>query len=534
MKFLNSFFKSANHFFVTIVILASVLRIFYLDSFPKGLHYQEATVGWRAQNLINSGQDEFGRRLPIYFSNWTEIEMPLTTYLIMPFVAISKSSIFFLRLPFAISGILLVIGTILLVQKLYPDKKNLGLLVGFVMAVSPSTIWFSRFVNPQIIAFSLIIWGLYIMNLNNKWQIPGAILLGLSIFVWAETFILIVPLAILLIRKQRKYKELLPLGFFCLLFLILFWSNKSFYDSWVENSLSLLKDTSVISDINLIRGQNLAQGLPDIINVVFFNKTYYLILVLRNFLSYFNPSYIFAKGDGVFLNGLSNFGLMLVISFPLFIIGLYNFIKNKYAHKDLILGWFVTATFSSLFIINAPDSKRFLFAVFPLSVLAGIGFFTLNRIFKWIFLGLIFFNLIFISYDGLVKENLRQQVVFHNDTLQLISFIGEKTEGNVWLTDAIDQNIGPKIGYIKQLSYKESNLSDGQVDIYRRTVKRINNIYIGHKDEFKNDPNKFDYILKSEKEEHFGCFSQRGSFGEGGQKYVLLIKCKEEANAVKY
>lgn len=544
---------------IFIIVLASILRLTFLDTFPKGLHYQEATVGWRAQNLISSGRDEFGRQWPIFFSNWTEIEMPLPTYLSLPFVAISNRSIFFLRLPFAITGVMLIIGSILLVQKLFPDKKNLGLWVGFVLTVSPVTIWFSRIVNPQIMALVLIIWGWYFLSLK-RWKGLGAILLGSSVFALAQAFIFVLGWMVILIWKREKLQNLFwnqntshvlrkmngsqknfPEGILrgllrsssllaCLpliIFIILFISNKSFYANFWDNNLSVFNDNSIVSNINLIRGHNLKQGVLNIINGLFLNKLFFVILILKNFLAYFNPSYIFARGDGNFLNGLSNFGLMLLTTFPLFVYGLYTFIKKKYQHLSLILGWFVLTILDSLFISNAPDSKRFLLAAFPLSVFIGVGLMETKKVWRWLFLVLIFFNLMVVSYDGLVKESIRQQAVFHQDTLDLVSFIDQEAEGNVWLTDQIDPNLGPKIGFLRKLSFQDSNLKENQANIYKSWVSQIGNIYIGNKDQLKMNSKKFNFILKSEKEESFGCFLPKSSFGEGDSKYILLIKCQE-------
>jgi 4-amino-4-deoxy-L-arabinose transferase-like glycosyltransferase len=156
---------------VLIIIIAGILRVTFLDSFPRGLHFKEATIGWRSQNLVNFGKDEFGRALPFYFSNWTEMEMPIATYITLPFVALSPTSIFFLRLPFALTGILLILGSILLSQELFPDKKNLGLWVGFIVAISPVTIFFSRIVNPGIIALTLVVW-VFIYFILKKEKLP--------------------------------------------------------------------------------------------------------------------------------------------------------------------------------------------------------------------------------------------------------------------------------------------------------------------------------------------------------------------------
>src|SRR3989344_1094081 len=105
--------------FVLILTIAFLLRTIFLGDIPSGLHYSESEIGWRAQNLINFGKDEYGRSLPIIFSSWKKLELPVMTYITLPFVALSQSSTFFLRLPFAIAGFLAVLGSIYLTRILF-------------------------------------------------------------------------------------------------------------------------------------------------------------------------------------------------------------------------------------------------------------------------------------------------------------------------------------------------------------------------------------------------------------------------------
>src|SRR5205809_5701700 len=50
---------------ILILLLGFLLRVLFLGDIPNGLSYEEATIGLRAQNLINNGKDEFGRSFPL-------------------------------------------------------------------------------------------------------------------------------------------------------------------------------------------------------------------------------------------------------------------------------------------------------------------------------------------------------------------------------------------------------------------------------------------------------------------------------------
>ncbi len=527
---LNKSLLNPKIFFIGVIVLAALLRITLLGSFPNGLLDREAVVGWRAQNLSIFGKDEFGRSFPLLFSNGLEIEMPLMSYLIVPFVALSQSSIFLLRLPFAILGILVVVGTIILTQKLFPQYKTLGLWTGLVMAISPAAIWFSRIVNVQIIVFCLIIWGLYFFYSQKK--ILGGILFGLACFTWSSSLIFILGLFIIVNLKSNSSKALIYFGLFLMGALILILIKKDFLLSLSQYELSLFKDSAFISDLNLLRGHNISLNLPNFLNSFYFNKSFYIITIFKNLISYLNPSYIFAKGDGQYENGMSNFGLMLVSMFPVFLIGLYNFVKQKSPNRNLILIWIILSTLSSLFIASTPDTKRFIFAIFPLSLITAFGFIYLNKKLKNLVIILILINLAIVSYDSLAKEIIRQQNVFHPESLNLLSFINKNTGGNVWLTDGIDTNLGPKIGYSSKIPFKDSNLKDDNKYIYRAKVNKIINISIGNKELLTKEPSHFNFALVSSEEEKPKCFEYIDSFGEGKNKYLLFKNnyCENEEN----
>lgn len=534
---------SYKQYAILILLLGALLRLSFLSSLPGGLHYTESTLGFRAQNILNFGKDEYGRTLPFIFANWQEMEMPLPTYLTLPFLALSQSSIFLLRLPYGILGILGILGTILLTRKLFPGRENLSLFAGFLVAVNPWGVWLSRTVNPEIVAFGLIIWGLYFLFNKNKYSYLGAFLIFLSLFTAKNLILFTAPFSVVLFFWVRDFKKLLLVYMGIAVVVLMLFVFPGFLASFKDNDFSIFFKSSVLSSINLLRGQNLALGVPSVIGSIFFNKLFFLILIFKNFLSYFNPSYLFAKGDGGSLNGLSNFGPLFLSLFPIFVLGLYKVFNHKEKNMILLLIWIMLSTLPGLFITDAPDTKRYIMALYPLSTVIAFGFLHLKKRVLVLVLILVFFNLAVVSFDALNKENGRSIKVFHPETVNLAYELSNNILGKdlilnrysqkiekIWLTDSIDPNPGPTVGFLLETPYTQTNLPENKANIYKGWISRIGDVSIGNTDVLKENPEMFDLVIKSsEQDELYNCTTLRDEFWGGGvSKYLAIERCFEK------
>lgn len=477
-----------------IILIALLVRTYDL---PHGLHFFESTIGWRAQNLLNFGKDEFGRALPIIFSNWQKIELPLPTYLTLPFVLIDKTNPFLLRFPFALLGTLSVFAGMLLSKKLFPERKHLDLYTGLFLAISPGLIGQSRTTSPELVFFTLTLWGLLFIINKGKYSYFGSCLLFLSFFT-SDISLFVLPvlfLVLILLGVEKKKILIAAIGFPISLLLLL--SASGGLESLINNNFSLLQNRGILDDVNKIRGEELARGSPFFAKI-FFNKLFYIIKISENFLSHINPSFIFAKGDGNPLNGNSNFGPMLVVTLPLFILGLFRIPKNK--HFLLLASIFILSAIASLFMLSAPYTNRFLLALFPLTLIAGYGLTLVPKRFVPIVLFAVFFNFSVVLYDGIFKEKERGKKTWNPETYNLaLKLKGEYSGKKIWVTDKIDPNPGPTIAYVAQVPYTDTNLAK-EKNIYRAWVSKIKDIDIGNIASYSQDSQNFNLVLISKED----------------------------------
>jgi len=59
------------------LILGFLLRSVYLEKNPPGLNWDEASVGYNAYTLSQTGRDEFGKPWPIYMEAFGEYKIGL-------------------------------------------------------------------------------------------------------------------------------------------------------------------------------------------------------------------------------------------------------------------------------------------------------------------------------------------------------------------------------------------------------------------------------------------------------------------------
>lgn len=484
-------------FWVLIVLAALFVRTYDLQNLPYGLHFSESTIGWRAQNILNYAKDEFGRILPLTFSNWQRVELPIPTYIATPFVFIDKTNPFFLRLPFALLGTLSVIAAMLLAKKLFPDKKHINLYTGFILALSPGLIGVSRTTSPELVFFTLTLWGLLLIENKGKLGHLGAALLFLSFFTSEIAFFILPGLLLMLsfLGVARRNILIAAAGFPISLLLLL--SSPGGLESLITNNFSILRDRGILDDVNKVRGEELKHGSPFFAKI-FFNKLFYLIKAIENFLSHLNPSYIFARGDTNPLNGNSNFGPMLFTTLPMFIIGLFRIPKNRHFARLCLI--FLLSCAASLFMLSGPHTNRFLLALFPLSLVAAYGIASIQKKFVVPALFIILLNFSIVAYDAIAKENERSRKTWNKDTYELATKLKDGyTDKKIWITDKIDPNPGPTIAYLTETGYMDTNL--GQEKHFPRAwVNKIKNISIGNIKGNSQSSQDLDLILISKED----------------------------------
>jgi 4-amino-4-deoxy-L-arabinose transferase-like glycosyltransferase len=264
-------------------------------------------------------------------------------YLTIPFVALLDPNEWSVRLPCAIAGIIFVILSYYLGLLIFKDK-NKALLLMFLVAISPWTLFPSRAVFQSTIASTIMLAG--IVLIMSKFSIWGFALLILSMFAYHNTRIIALPLGLSAIYlygfKNKNKKSILYLAIFIAAaipsLVNLLSPGSRARSQWVG-----ILSPAAINQIN--ENRRLFTGHPPLNRIINNKITYFVPRFFQNYLNLFNPVPLFFTGSNQFQFNVANHGLLFTVSLPFFYLGLIKFSKKIKAnrHFQFMAIWYLLA-----------------------------------------------------------------------------------------------------------------------------------------------------------------------------------------------
>lgn len=357
-----------------ILTIAAVLRFYKVTEIPPGTNRDEASIGYTAYSLLQTGRDEYGRLFPFSFQSFGDWKLPLYIYIVTPFVSIFGLSELAVRMPSAIFGTLSVLLTFYLVKILFKNNV-LALIAMFLAAVSPWSIHLSRVESESNTAVFLTLVGmiLFIKSLNFKnWLIiPSLIIFALTYFTYAGNHIfttLLLGGIFYLYRNKIPRTKITFAGIAILIIMAGFIFSKTLFeaDKTKISGISIFGDPSVVhAKIEIPRNEH--SGPKSFFARAIHNRvTYAAEKIFQNYLNSFSPQFLFIKGGDNNSHNILNFGNMYLVEAPFLFLGLiYLLVIRKGKEKNLILLWLFVSPLAASITKDAPHTNR-MFAVFPM------------------------------------------------------------------------------------------------------------------------------------------------------------------------
>src|SRR5438045_9617274 len=84
---------------ILIVLIASFVRLYQLSAVPPSPFLDEVSNGYNAYSLLKTGNDEYGKHLPLLMQAYNDFRPTLFVYLMIPFIQFFGLSVFSIRLP---------------------------------------------------------------------------------------------------------------------------------------------------------------------------------------------------------------------------------------------------------------------------------------------------------------------------------------------------------------------------------------------------------------------------------------------------
>ncbi len=374
---------------LSVFVLALILRFAFLGTVPSSLDWDEASLGYNAYSILKTGRDEYGTFMPLSIRSFNDYKPPLYTYLTVIPVSIFGLNEFSTRFISAFFGTLTVIVGYFLIKELFPKKSFIFYLLFFIFfAISPWHIQFSRIAFEANLSLFFFVFALFLFFKGlrrNLFLVTSFIFFALSMYAYHSAR-LISPLMILVLTAI-KFKDLwtkkliyiLSLTVFILMVSPIFISMNSgikarFGSVTVINPSERLG--SSISDIEYdeARGDWLGK-LTHNRRIVYFRD------ILGGYLDHFNFDFLFLTGDPPGRHHAAGMGMLYFWDLAFILIGLFSLVKFK--QNNLILFfWFLLAPLASSLTSGTPHAVRSLLYLPTYQIFAAYGGYRLIKLIK--------------------------------------------------------------------------------------------------------------------------------------------------------
>lgn len=441
------------HIFILalILILASYLRFYNLESIPAGLHADAASQGYNAFSLLENGKDRYGESWPILFRAFGYYQPPLYTYLSMIPVAMFGNSQFSIHFISALSGLILTAVTYLFVLALFKqnqEKYILALTAALIITITPWSVFFSRLAVEANLGLLIFVTSLllFIYSLRKIQILPIAgLILGISTHAYySERLIAVIFLPLFLFLFRKKF---LPQKKWLILTLLMFAITQIPH-------LMILRSGALTQRFNQVNSfDNTLGGFTQILSI---SK-----MMLNNFLIYYSPTNLFYDSDinlGRTMPGLSIFYNWQLIPF---LIGIWWLIKNRSLKFAKIIGVLMIITpLPAAFTGDFFYPLRTLNFLWVLSIVIVLGLLQmyvlikLNLIKLLIFSSFLIYSLfsLYVSYFILFKYEKAESYGY--SYIKLMNKLAEYNDKQIIIDSARDPGIGIRIAYLNNFSPK--------------------------------------------------------------------------------
>lgn len=359
-----------------IVLIALFTRLFWITKVPPHLSNDEISIAYDAYSIARSGKDEHGKSWPLLFESHGTYKGPVYAYLLAPLVKVFGNSEVTVRIPSLLSGLLMIWLLGLITFELTKNIKKAYWAAG-ILAASPYHIIVSRMALETNVALFLFNLGLYLVLKDKKFF--GVVVLVLSMYTYYTEWVL-VPLIFLLLIKRLRFK----------------------YSIWgVMLALPLLVDYIISAGTGIRANSELlwreAGFQPTITNIIW--------RFGQNYLSYFNPAYLFFNGNNLLPTGNPwQTGLFLWPMMVPFFIGLTKLKNISKKYWWFFGGWLLVSPVTAALTHGGPNMMRNLNTIAPLIIIMALGAEKMKK-WWWVLSGLslVYFGLMYFYNYPIIR-----------------------------------------------------------------------------------------------------------------------------------
>lgn len=333
----------SKYLLILICIFFLATRIYKISEVPPSLYWDEASIGYNAYSIAQTGRDEWGKFLPIHFRAFGEFKLPVYIYSDVPFVKIFGLNEFSVRIPAVLFSLGVIVITFFLAKKV-TGSASAGLWSSFFITISPWFFIFSRTGFEATAGLMFYILGIYFfLNcLKNYFIFFSVLSFILSIYSYNSfriiSSITLIFFFLILFRKKNTGRtiviSLVSILFFLLSLVPII--RLYIYDAGFgrTQAFTLFPSVQQVYDLSgkphfqLIFDRSKSTDWGNNINLIF-----------RNYISHFSPSFLIFDGDSNPRNQQPGFGQIYILDLFLFVFGILYIrsLKKKWMYGIVLL-----------------------------------------------------------------------------------------------------------------------------------------------------------------------------------------------------
>lgn len=357
-KFLSSkYLLRSNKVSLLILICIFFLftRFYKISEIPPSVYWDEASIGYNAYSIVQTGKDEWGDSFPLHFRAFGEFKLPIFIYATVLSVKIFGLNEFSVRFPSVIFSLATVIITFFLAKKI-SGQEWIGLTSSFFVTVLPWFFIFSRtgYEATAGLTFYLLAIYLFLLLPKSNLFLPLSILTFILSAYSYNSFRLISPLTIIVLaifeRKDlvKRIKENFTiLALIIILLALSIWPIYRLYSK----------------DVGGFR-----------LRVVGSHPNTFL----SSYFSHFHPAFLFTEGDRNVRSQQMGFGQLYLFNGLFIVFGLI-YIGRKSKYGLLIILLTLIAPIPAAITKESPHALRSISIVPFISILSAFGAFYIKQ-----------------------------------------------------------------------------------------------------------------------------------------------------------
>ncbi len=358
------------------------LRFYQLGVIPAGLYTDETAIGYNAYSILETGRDEHGKYLPLYFESFGDYKLPGYIYMVAVSEKLFGINAFAVRFPSAIFGFLTIVALYFLVLIL-SKRFTFAIIASVFLAFNPWHVFFSRAAFEVNVATAFAVFGTLFFILAVTWKnnlflfIAAIISFAVSLYTYNVTRIispLLLTMLIVLYHKKVLKLSLWKKGI--LLLLSLAFLLPFLFTLQSSSGLSSQLETLLAGKLalaNFLEMRSYTTEVP-ILSKFFFNTPVQLFWqYLKNLTAFFSFPFFFTNGPVSGLYGVGNTGTFYIFDLPFIIISLYEGIRKKVSYLYPFYVWLLIIFLIGSFVREVPYPTRDFIIVIPLIIFSAYG-----------------------------------------------------------------------------------------------------------------------------------------------------------------